>query len=195
MLARTLLTPGCERPGDPSLPLSKIPQWRATGDPSVHGTARRDTGLFHAFTCGMTNSPSVLVVDDDETVTATFGRMLQLEGFEVRTATAADTGLAEAVGWQPDIVILDLRMPLMDGLGFLRRLRRDPRCEQMPVAIVTGDYLIDDSALEAASELGATVKFKPLWVDDLVVIARGLLEQRRMRSLVNEQGSFTPAMS
>jgi DNA-binding response OmpR family regulator len=143
----------------------------------------------------MTRTPSVLVVDDDETVTATFGRMLQADGFDVRTATAADAGLAEAVRWQPDIVILDLRMPLMDGLGFLRRLRRDPRVEQMPVAIVTGDYLIDDHALEAASELGATVKFKPLWVDDLVTLARELLAQRRMRGLINLRGALTPLVS
>jgi len=44
------------------------------------------------------------------------------------------------------IVILDLRMPLMDGLGLLERWRADERLHDMTVVIVTGDYLIDDDA-------------------------------------------------
>ena len=66
---------------------------------------------------------SILIVDDDEAVTQTFARMLKLEGYAVRTALNAETGLREAQEYQPDAIILDLRMPLMDGLGFLRRLR------------------------------------------------------------------------
>jgi CheY-like chemotaxis protein len=138
----------------------------------------------------MSSSPSVLIVDDDETVAATFGRMLQLDGFAVRTATTAETGLAEAVRSHPDIIILDLRMPMMDGLGFLRRLRRDPCCEHLPVALVTGDYLIDDSALEEAAALGATVKFKPFWIDDLTVLARDLLAHSQVGDLINEQDAL-----
>ena len=55
-----------------------------------------------------------------------FARMLRLEGFEVKTAVNAETGLHEAEEYHPDAIILDLRMPLVDGLGFLRRLR-EPR--------------------------------------------------------------------
>ena len=66
---------------------------------------------------------SILIVDDDEAVTQTFARMLELEGYAVRTAVNAETGLRAASEHMPDAIILDLRMPLMDGLGFLRRLR------------------------------------------------------------------------
>jgi len=128
----------------------------------------------------MASPSSVLVVDDDEAITATFGRSLRLDGFAVRTATSADAGLSEALRWQPDVIILDLRMPLMDGLGLLRQLRRDPRGCEIPVAIVTGDYLIDESAIEEAAQLGAAVKFKPLWVEDLVALTYELLAGRRM---------------
>ena len=65
----------------------------------------------------------ILIVDDDEGVTQTFARMLRLEGYDVRTAMNAETGLIEAEQCHPDAIILDLRMPLVDGLGFLRRLR------------------------------------------------------------------------
>jgi len=65
----------------------------------------------------------ILIVDDDEGVTTTFARMLRLEGYQVHTAATAEKGLAEAEQNHPDAIILDMRMPLVDGLGFLRRLR------------------------------------------------------------------------
>src|SRR2546428_14012789 len=65
----------------------------------------------------------ILVVDDDEGVTQTFARMLRLEGFQVRTAMNAEKGLQAVSETHADAIILDLRMPLVDGVGFLRRLR------------------------------------------------------------------------
>src|SRR4029078_7815614 len=90
-------------------------------------------------------SGKILIVDDDEGVTQTFARMLRLEGYQVRTAVSAEKGLIEADQSQPDAIILDMRMPLVDGLGFLRRLRARDNQRETPVAIVTGDYFLDDS--------------------------------------------------
>ena len=87
----------------------------------------------------------ILIVDDDEAVTQTFARMLELEGYAVRTAVNAETGLRAASEYLPDAIILDLRMPLMDGLGFLRRLRGHDSQKSTPVAIVTGDYFLDEA--------------------------------------------------
>ena len=87
---------------------------------------------------------TILVVDDDEGVTQTFARILRLEGYDVRTAMNAETALREADRSHPDAIILDLRMPLVDGLGFLRRLRAHDEQRTTPVAIVTGDYFLDD---------------------------------------------------
>jgi DNA-binding response OmpR family regulator len=117
----------------------------------------------------------ILIVDDDEAVTQTFARMLRLEGFQVRTAVSAERGLLEAEENRPDAIILDLRMPLVDGLGFLRRLRAQEDPRETPVAIVTGDYFLDDSVSVALRELGAELRFKPLWLEDLVGLARNLL--------------------
>jgi len=118
----------------------------------------------------------ILIVDDDEGVTQTFARMLQLEGYQVRTAVSAETGLVEAAESLPDAIILDLRMPLIDGLGFLRRLRERDEHRTTPVAIVTGDYFLDDAISSEIRELGAELRFKPLWLEDLVGLARDLLK-------------------
>jgi DNA-binding response OmpR family regulator len=118
----------------------------------------------------------ILIVDDDEGVTQTFARMLQLEGYQVRTAVSAEMGLLEAARSQPDAIILDLRMPLIDGLGFLRRLRERDAHRTTPVAIVTGDYFLDDAISSELRELGAELRFKPLWLEDLVTLARNLLK-------------------
>ncbi len=121
------------------------------------------------------DTPTILIVDDDEGVTTTFARMLRLEGYEVYTAMNAEMGLEEAKATTPDAIILDLRMPLVDGLGFLRRLRAIDRYRETPVAIVTGDYFLDDAVSAELRHLGAELKFKPLWLEDLVGLARTLL--------------------
>lgn len=122
---------------------------------------------------------TILIVDDDEGVTQTFARMLRLEGFHVQTAMNAEKGLRTADEVHPDAIILDLRMPLIDGLGFLRRLRAREEQRDTPVAIVTGDYFLDDSVSNELRQLGAELKFKPLWLEDLLGLARNLLKVTR----------------
>ena len=121
---------------------------------------------------------SILIVDDDEGVTQTFARMLTFEGYEVRTAFNAESGLRAATEKRPDAIILDLRMPLLDGLGFLRHLRSmaGQQDSPTPVAIVTGDYFLEDSVATELRQLGAELRFKPLWLDDLLGLARNLLK-------------------
>ena len=119
---------------------------------------------------------SILIVDDDEAVTQTFARMLRLEGYSVRTAVSAESGLLEATQHNPDAIILDLRMPLVDGLGFLKRLRALDSSRQVPVAVVTGDYFLDEQVSSELRQLGAELTFKPLWLEDLVGLAKSLLK-------------------
>ena len=121
-------------------------------------------------------TPKILIVDDDESVTQTFASMLRLEGYQVRTAITAENGLRVAEETHPDAIILDLRMPLVDGLGFLRRLRAKAEQRLTPVAIVTGDYFLEDEISNELRELGAELRFKPMWLEDLVGLARNLLE-------------------
>jgi DNA-binding response OmpR family regulator len=101
--------------------------------------------------------------------------MLKLEGFSVATAVDAESGLALADAVGPNAIILDLRMPILNGLQFLRHLRSKPHLQQVPVAIVTGDYFLGDATADEIKSLGASVRFKPLWLEDLVALARTLL--------------------
>ena len=117
----------------------------------------------------------VLIVDDDVSVTDTFSRMLRLEGYEVWTAFSADEGLNLAQLHHPHAVILDLRMPLTSGLQFLRAIRAIPGLTNTPVAIVTGDYYLDDAQKDEIQALGAELRYKPLWLEELVTLARELL--------------------
>lgn len=127
----------------------------------------------------MSQPPSVLIVDDDPGVTYTFARMLQMSGFSVSTASNAETGLRQVAAMHPDAVVVDLRMPLVDGLGFVQQLRARERRHQTPVAVVTGDYFVADSVSRALLDMNVLVYFKPLWLADLLRIAEGLVEPTR----------------
>ena len=122
------------------------------------------------------SSPAqVLVIDDDPVVTDTFARALRTEGYQVRTAGNAQSGLAEAERLRPDVIFLDLRMPLVDGLDVLRRLRARDDSRQTAVAIVTGDYFLTDDVASELGSLGAKLVFKPVWLEELVGLAYVLL--------------------
>ena len=118
---------------------------------------------------------AILIVDDDPNVIDTFSRLLELEGFTVYTALNQEGGLEIADEKLPAAIILDLRMPILSGLQFLRHLRERPALQDTPVAIVTGDYFVDDGTTSQIEALGASVRFKPLWLDELVALARGLM--------------------
>jgi DNA-binding response OmpR family regulator len=117
----------------------------------------------------------VLIVDDEEDTLQSFARILRLEGYTVFTADNAEDGLRAAERHHPDAVILDLRMPLMNGLAFLRRLRAHEAQRRTPVAIVTGDYFVEDTVGTDLHALGAEIHFKPLWLEDLVALASRLV--------------------
>jgi len=139
-------------------------------------TTRVSVNAVQAAVPGASLKPaSVLLVDDDPETTQTFARMLKLEGYDVRIALNAEAGLHAVEVSAPDAILLDLHMPLVDGLAFLRRLRADEYQQHTPVAIVTGDYFIDDTVSNELSGLGVEVYRKPLWLEDLVSITNALV--------------------
>lgn len=120
---------------------------------------------------------SILIVDDDPAVADTFARMLKLEGFTVATALNASAGLELADSVRPQGIILDMRMPLVNGIQFLRQVRARPHLADVPVAIVTGDYFLSDAVQQELKTLGASLRFKPLWLEDLVALAKTLMSR------------------
>ena len=118
---------------------------------------------------------TILIVDDDRSVADTFARMLKLEGFKVATALNAEAGLELADRVRPDAIILDMRMPITNGLQFLRLVRSKPHLVEVPVAIVTGDYFLPEPLQMEIKALGAAIRFKPMWLEDLMTLAKTLV--------------------
>jgi DNA-binding response OmpR family regulator len=104
--------------------------------------------------------------------------MLKLEGFGVVTALSADAGLTAAQASPPDAIILDMRMPITNGLQFLRQVRAVSSLTEIPVAIVTGDYFLAEPIQQELRSLGASIRFKPLWLEDLIALAKTLVNMR-----------------
>lgn len=78
----------------------------------------------------------VLAVDDDRDLREFYGALLRDEGHEVRLARDGVEALAQ-LDWGPDLILLDLMMPVMDGYEFLRRLREHPLGEHVPVLVLS----------------------------------------------------------
>jgi CheY-like chemotaxis protein len=122
---------------------------------------------------------TVLIVDDDPATVDTFAQVLRLEGYDVRTALSAEDGMRAVDESAPDVIFLDYNMPVANGAEFLRRLRAcEGHCDT-PVAVVTGDYTLDDAPGTELHQLGARLVFKPLFVTELVDLTTRLLVGRR----------------
>lgn len=121
--------------------------------------------------------PRILVVEDDATASDTFARILSAGGYAVAVATDAPSAIEHVRSATPDAIVLDLHLPLVDGLEFLRRARTDPMGRQIPVAVVTADYFLEESTATEFQTLGARIYFKPVWEDDLLQLVRELIGQ------------------
>jgi CheY-like chemotaxis protein len=124
--------------------------------------------------------PLVMVVDDEASVVSAFTETLELQGYDTAPADSAEAGLRLLDGGlMPDAVLLDLRMPGMGGLGFLLSLRAHPERQRIPVAVVTADTHLDDTAQQAVQALGADLCFKPLNMEDVLTLAAKLVSSAR----------------
>jgi CheY-like chemotaxis protein len=121
---------------------------------------------------------TVLIVDDDRATVDMFSHVLRLEGYEVRTAFSAESGMRVVEASRPDAILVDFRLPLGNGVEFLRWLRVCEGCRDIPVAVVTGEDPLDDTLRTELHQLGARVAFKPLLLDELVDLTRRLLANR-----------------
>jgi CheY-like chemotaxis protein len=83
--------------------------------------------------------PRVLLVEDAPFLRYAFGRLLRLNGFEVLETTDGREALECIKDFQPDLVVTDLMMPVMDGVELIRRLREDPSTAELPILAITAD--------------------------------------------------------
>jgi len=112
----------------------------------------------------------VLVVDDDSGIRDSLAACLEAEGFRVATAANGAIGLEEVQVARPDVVIVDLIMPVMNGQQFVARLREDPATAGLPVVLMTGATPRPGLPLPVADALLP----KPFELDELVAVVRRL---------------------
>ena len=86
-------------------------------------------------------APRILIVDDDADARQIMSACLQDKAVEIRTATNGQEALALLEHFPPDLILLDLMMPVMDGLMFLDAIRHDPRYQRLPVVVITAKQL------------------------------------------------------
>ena len=87
--------------------------------------------------------PSILLIDDDEILVKTLAIILERAGHTVLTALDGEAGLARAFAGHPDLILLDIMMPGMDGLQVCKLLRRDARTRDTPVLVFTALNEVD----------------------------------------------------
>lgn len=118
--------------------------------------------------------PCVLLVDDDPDGRHMYGAYLEYTGFTVMQAANGIEALRHAVELRPDIILMDLSLPVMDGREATRRLKADPRTAGIPVVALTGHTLAGDSheAMQAGCDAFVT---KPCLPEELVRKIRKIL--------------------
>lgn len=106
---------------------------------------------------------TVLVIDDEKDLIDLVGYNLQKEGFAVKGALDGETGIAKAASDLPDVVLVDLMMPGIDGLEVCRRLRSDTRTASIPIIILTAKTSESDRVvgLELGADDYVTKPFSP----------------------------------
>lgn len=120
----------------------------------------------------------ILVIDDDMLTARGLAKLLTGHGHEASTAASAEEGFRELAEGLPDAILLDMRMPFINGLGFLYRLRSQPKHRDIPVVVVTGDTTLSANDRDELANLGATVHYKPIDIPRLLALIETLLVNR-----------------
>ena len=124
------------------------------------------------------DAPLILVVDDYQDAREMYAEYLQFSGFRVAEARNGNEAVAQAFSLRPDLILMDLSLPGMDGWEATRVLKSDDRTKHIPVVALTGHALA--GASEGARKAGCdSFVTKPCLPDDLVVEVRRMLETVR----------------
>ncbi|HET7460302.1 MAG TPA: response regulator [Longimicrobium sp.] len=122
------------------------------------------------------SAPTIVLIEDDEASQYFYGTLLRRQGYTVRSARFGKTGLKAVRDDPPDVVVLDLGLPELDGFQVLRELKGDPATRHVPVIVVTVHVYEHDR--EAAMAAGCDEFLaKPLPPSELLAAVQRTLER------------------
>ncbi|MFZ1200914.1 MAG: response regulator, partial [Desulfobacterales bacterium] len=136
---------------------------------------------------------TILIVDDEKNYTRILGAVLEEEGFEILAANSGPAALEILEGSDVDLVLTDLKMPMMDGIQLLEKIKaRDP---ELPVLMMTAHGTVDN-AVEAMQKGAYSYILKPFDNDRLIIYVRKAVamfqvikENRELRHAVSSRYS------
>ena len=138
--------------------------------------------------------PSILVVDDEEIMREVVGTLLEEEGFQVICASTGEEGLEKFRQERPDLVLLDLMLPAMDGFAALKEILR---VDSDTVVIMISAYASIESAVEATKAGAFDFVTKPFKNEELLLVVKNGLnkrtlevENRRLKKTLKERFTF-----
>jgi CheY-like chemotaxis protein len=114
--------------------------------------------------------PQILVVEDDDAIRGLVSDLLRDDGYEVRQAANGLEALEQVRQVRPDLIVLDLMMPIMDGWEFVEECRRKPCCQEVPIVVTSASHDLPRTA-EKLKSLGVrTCLAKPFDLDGLLAL-------------------------
>jgi len=116
---------------------------------------------------------TILIVDDQPEVLRLYSRGLEVKGHRVITAETVELGMQLVDAAPPDAVLVDLKMPYVNGMGMLYRLRQSH--PGLPVAIITGMQNLEKETLHEIAMLDAAIHYKPVSIVQIQRIVEELL--------------------
>ncbi len=99
-----------------------------------------------------TSAKTLLIVEDDDVLLRTLYLVFHKSGFTIATATDGDTALKMVLRLKPDVVLLDLLLPKMNGFDFLKNLKAEPALKNIPVLVLSN---LGEENIQKAKDLGA----------------------------------------
>jgi len=120
----------------------------------------------------------VLIVDDEPNIVQTLQDRLEMNEYEVVTACNGQEGLEQAIQEQPDVILLDVIMPVMDGHEMLEALRKQPGCDDISVIMLTARSQTQDIARANSCNIEDYI-VKPFDLTELLEKIESIIEKRK----------------
>ena len=128
----------------------------------------------------------VLVVDDDEKVRSLLAELIEIEGYEVAVAVDGGSGLELVAAFDPDVVISDVVMPVLDGIELCRQIKQNPKTADVPVMLLSGHRNAAADSLEGLTAGADDYLDIPFRNEELLVKLARLTERRRIEKHYRE---------